>query len=177
MVIIKLDQVYSNLDPVCPPRRAPKDHFGLLLGETTHVAHSLDDFPPLVPRAPIVIVFLCSERTIITISFFVVIHADGADGPITAKQDALGAEGGHDDGEPRADGLEDGVGGGGLQGGGHFREAAGEFHIDVVCFGEGVDGGAPGDEGGVGGVEDGKVWFTEMVCFIVSEHFFDTRNT
>lgn len=37
-------------------------------------------------------------------------------------------------------------------------------HIDVICFGKGVDGGSPGDEARVGWVEHSEVWFAEMVC-------------
>lgn len=47
------------------------------------------------------------------------------------------------------------------EGGGGLYE-----HVDIVCFGEGIHGGPPGDKAWIGRVEDGKVWFAEVILIV-----------
>lgn len=132
--------------------RAAKEHRSILITHTRHPAQLLNDIPPAGPR---------------------IIQAGGADGPVAAEHDAVRAKGGQDDAEPAKGSLKDLVGGLVPEAGGHLGETAGELHVGVGALGEGVDCGAPGDEGGIAVlVEDAEVGFGEMVCSRNSSMFF-----
>lgn len=129
---------------------AAKDHRTVLIAQRSHPAHALNDVAPQAPR--------------------VTGHVDGAHGPVAAEHDARGTERGEDDAEPAQHGLEDAVGVLVAHGLGELREAPGQLHVDLGRLAEGVDGGAPGVEGGVGGdVVDGEVGLAEVIWDYVSK--------